>query len=114
MSNKIGRFEIQSEIRNSGRGSVSKASDPESGQTVVLKTLKLEVLGEHRGALVESILAESDRSKAVNSHNIALLYGAGEIDGLFCAAMEYVQGNSIATMMARILFAEKGIFIPGG
>ncbi|HKD03341.1 MAG TPA: serine/threonine-protein kinase [Terriglobales bacterium] len=101
MSNKIGRFEIQSEIRKSYRGSVFKASDPESGQTVALKTLTLEVLGDHRGTLVESILEESDRSKALNSHNIALLYGAGEIEGLFCAAMEYVQGNSIATMMAR-------------
>src|SRR5215469_15574401 len=68
MSNKIGRFEIQSEIRKSCRGSVYKASDPESGQTVVLKTLTLEGLGDHRGALVESILEESDRSKAVNSH----------------------------------------------
>jgi hypothetical protein len=29
------------------------------------------------------------------------VYGAGEIEGQFCAAMEYVQGNSIATMLAR-------------
>ena len=101
MSNKIGRFEIQSEIAKSSSGAVYKASDPESGQTVALKTLTLEVLGDHAAAVVQSILEEADGSKSLNSHNIALLYGAGEIEGLFCAAMEYVQGNSIATMMAR-------------
>jgi serine/threonine-protein kinase len=101
MSNKIGRFEIQSEIAKSSNGAVYKASDPESGQTVALKTLTLEVLGDHAAAVVQSILDEADSSKSLNSHNIALLYGAGEIEGLFCASMEYVQGNSIATMMAR-------------
>ncbi len=101
MSNKIGRFEVVSEIVKSSHGSVYKASDPESGQTVALKTLTLDVLGDHAAAVVESILEEADSSKSLNSHNIALLYGAGEIDGRFCASMEYVQGNSIATMMAR-------------
>ena len=37
----------------------------------------------------------------LNSQNLALLYGAGQIEDQFCAAMEYVQGNSIATMLAR-------------
>lgn len=101
MSNKIGRFEVISEIVHTANGSVYKASDPESGQTVALKTLKLDVLGDHAAAVVQSILEEADSTKSLNSHNIALLYGAGEIDGLFCASMEYVQGNSIATMMAR-------------
>ncbi len=101
MSNKIGRFEVLSEIVHTANGSVYKASDPESGQTVALKTLQLDVLGEHAAAVVQSILDEADGTKSLNSHNIALLYGAGEIDGLFCASLEYVQGNSIATMMAR-------------
>jgi len=101
MSNKIGRFEVVSEIIHGANGSVYKANDPESGQTVALKTLNLEVLGEHATALVRSILEESETTKSLNSHNIALLYGAGEIDGLFCASLEYVQGNSIATMLAR-------------
>src|SRR5215467_3595007 len=101
MSNKIGRFEIQSELATSSHGSVYKAADSEGGQTVALKTLKLEQLGEHATAFAQSILEESEKSKALNSPNIALLYGAGEVDGLFYAAMEYVQGNSIATMLAR-------------
>ncbi|MBZ5722478.1 MAG: PEGA domain-containing protein [Acidobacteriia bacterium] len=101
MSTKIGRFEVLSEITHSPIGAIYKASDPENGQTVALKTIKLELLGEQGAALVQSILEEAETTKVLNSHNIALLYGAGDIDGLFCAALEYVQGNSISTMLAR-------------
>jgi serine/threonine protein kinase len=101
MSNKIGRFEILSEIAQSDTSSVYKADDTESKQTVALKLIRLTALGEQGPALVKSILDEAETSKVLNSHNIALLYGAGEIEGQLCAAMEYVQGNSVATMLAR-------------
>jgi eukaryotic-like serine/threonine-protein kinase len=101
MSNKIGRFEILSEIAHSDIISVYKATDPESGQTVALKTVKLEPLGEQAPALVKGLREEAEASKVLNSHNIALLYGAEEVDGVFCASLEYVQGNSVATMLAR-------------
>ena len=101
MSNKIGRFEIQSEITHSEIGSVYKASDEVSGQTVALKTVKLDLLGDRAGALVSSVQEEAATSKVLNSHNIAVLFGAEEIEGELCASMEYVQGNSIATMLAR-------------
>jgi len=101
MSNKIGRFEILSEIAHSDIGAVYKATDPESNQTVALKTVNLEPLGEQAPALVKSLLEEAEASKVLNSHNIALLHGAEEVDGVFCASLEYVQGNSVATMLAR-------------
>ena len=101
MSNKIGRFEIVSEIAHSGTSSVYKASDSETKQTVALKAVRLEPLGEQAATLVKTILQEAESSKVLNSHNIAQLYGAGEMDGYLCASMEYVQGNSIATMLAR-------------
>jgi serine/threonine-protein kinase len=101
MSNKIGRFEILSEIAHSDTISVYKATDPESNQTVALKTVKVEALGEQATALVKNLLDEAAASKVLNSHNIAVLYGAEEVDGVFCASLEYVQGNSVATMLAR-------------
>ena len=101
MSNKIGRFEIASEITHSDFGSVCKASDPESGQTVALKVVKLEPLGEQAAQLVKTVLEEAQASKVLNSHNIALLNSAEEVEGMLCASMEYVQGNSVATMLAR-------------
>jgi serine/threonine-protein kinase len=101
MSNKIGRYEILSEITHSDTSSVFKCSDPESGQTVVLKTIKLELLGEQAAAVMQHTLEEVERAKVLNSHNVAQLYEAGETEGQFFASMEYVQGNSVATMLAR-------------
>ena len=101
MSNKIGRFEIINEIARSEIGSTYKVSDTENGHTVALKTINLELLGDQAEALVQRIVEEAETSKALSSQNIAVLYGAGDIDGKLCAAMDYVQGNSIATMLAR-------------
>src|SRR6185312_3274598 len=101
MSNKIGRFEILSEISKSPIGFVYKANDPENSQTVALKTLNLEVMGEHVGEMVQRLVQESQGTGSLSSHNIAQLIGVDEIEGKFVAALEYVQGNSIATMLAR-------------
>jgi eukaryotic-like serine/threonine-protein kinase len=101
MANKIGRFEIISEIAHSDSTSVYKATDPTSSQTVALKVIKLAPLGEMASTLVKNLLEESAASKVLNSQNIALLCGSEEVDGFFCASSEYVQGNSVATMLAR-------------
>jgi serine/threonine protein kinase len=101
MSNKIGRFEILSEISKSPIGFVYKANDPENSTTVALKTLTLEAMGEHVGEMVQRLVQESQGTGSLSSHNIAQLLGVDEIEGKFVAALEYVQGNSIATMLAR-------------
>jgi eukaryotic-like serine/threonine-protein kinase len=101
MSNQIGRFEILSEINHSQVGSVYKASDPQSTQTVALKTIKLDLLGDQAAAYVQRITEESLNAKVLNSHNLAVVNGVEEIEGQLCASLEYVQGNSVATMLAR-------------
>jgi serine/threonine-protein kinase len=101
MSKNIGHFEILSELAKSESGCVYKANDPESGQTVALKTLRLDAFGEHAQELVQRILKEAESTKELESSNITLVYGAGEIEGQLCATMDYIQGNSIATMQAR-------------
>ena len=101
MANNIGRFEILSEISHSDSTSVYKANDPTSSQTVALKVIKLAPLGESASTLVKNLLEESAASKVLNSQNIGVLYGSEEVDGFFCASSEYVQGNSVATMLAR-------------
>jgi serine/threonine protein kinase len=101
MSSKIGRFEILSEIAKSGPVSLYKASEGEGAQTIALKVLDLQSLGEKATALVQGLKQEADASKALKSGNIAELYSVEEIEGKFVAAYEYVQGNSIATMLAR-------------
>ncbi len=101
MPTKIGPFEILSELAKSPTGAVYKANDPESGQTVALKAIQLSAFGEAASDLEAALLNEAEKTKILSSSNITPVFGAGEIDGLFCAAMEYVQGNSIATMLSR-------------
>ena len=101
MAMMFGRFEIQSELSKSDTALIYKATDTETNQTVALKTQSLEPLGERASAFVDTLIAEGEQTRELATQNIAMLYGAGEIDGEFCAAMEYVQGNSIATMLTR-------------
>src|SRR6267143_4828410 len=101
MAMMFGRFEIQSELSKSDTAQIYKATDTETNQTVALKTQNLEPLGERASAFVDALIAEGESTRELATNNIAALYGAGEIEGQFCAAMEYVQGNSIATMLAR-------------
>ncbi len=101
MATMFGRFEIQSELSKSDTASIYKAMDTETNQVVALKTQSLEPLGDRADAFVETLIAEGEATRDLVSQNIVLLYGAGEIDGQFCASMEYIQGNSVGTMLAR-------------
>src|SRR5580658_6698703 len=101
MATMFGRFEIQSELSKSDTALIYKATDTETNQVVALKTQSLEPLGERSEAFVETLIAEGENTRNLAGQNIVLLYGAGEMDGQFCAAMEYIQGNSVATMLAR-------------
>ncbi|MGA9392108.1 MAG: PEGA domain-containing protein [Candidatus Sulfotelmatobacter sp.] len=101
MSTRIGRFEILSELSKSATGAVYKANDPQTSQTVALKAIQLSAFGEDAEALKKWLSHEAETTKVLNNPNLAQIYAADEIDGQFCAAMEYIQGNSIATMLAR-------------
>jgi serine/threonine protein kinase len=101
MATMFGRFELQSELSKSDTALIYKAMDAEANQVVALKTQSLEPLGDRAEAFVEALIAEGESTRELVGQNIVLLYGAGEIDGQFCAAMEYIQGNSVATMLAR-------------
>lgn len=100
MSTKIGQFEILSELAKSATSTVYKVND-ESGQTVVLKAIPLSAFGESSAALKDALLKEVESVKVLTCSNITRVTSACEIDGQLCAPMEYVQGNSIATMLAR-------------
>jgi len=101
MPAKIGHFEIQSELSSSPTCVVYKARDPESGQTVALKAIQLGQFGEHAATLEQRLLQEAEPVGSLKHQNVAQLFSAREIEGQFCAAMQYVEGNSVATMLAR-------------
>ena len=100
MPTKIGRFEIQGQLSRSAFATVYKALDSETKQIIALKVVGLNNLPD-RDDLVKTVFEEADRSKPLNSHNIAVLYGVGDEEGQLLAGAEYVQGNSVATTLAR-------------
>ncbi|MFZ3341021.1 MAG: serine/threonine-protein kinase [Terriglobales bacterium] len=101
MATMFGRFDVQNEISKSETALIYKALDTQSNQVVALKTQRLAPLGDRAAEFVKTLEAEGELAQALAGQNIAQLYGAGEIDGQFCAAMEYLQGKSVATMLAR-------------
>jgi len=68
---------------------------------VALKAIQLSAFGESAGELEKCLLAEAETTKVLSNPNLTPVFGAGEIEGQFYAAMEYIQGNSVATMLAR-------------
>jgi serine/threonine-protein kinase len=100
MPTKIGRFEIQSQLSQSAFATVYKALDTETKQVIALKAVALESVAD-REALLKTVFEEADRSKPLNSHNIAALYGVGDEEAQLLAGAEYVQGNSISTTLSR-------------
>src|SRR5215472_9707409 len=101
MPTNIGQYENLSELANSPTGSVYKATDSQNGQTLALKTILLSAFGEHAAALEQALEKEAQNHNALKSPNLTCISNPQVIDGQFCAAMEYIQGNSIATMLAR-------------
>ena len=60
MSTKIGHFEILSELAKSPTGTVYKANDPESNQTIALKAIELDAFGDKADDLEHALLAEAE------------------------------------------------------
>ena len=101
MPTKLGQFEILSELSKSPTGIVYKANDSDGGQTLALKAIQLSVFAEQASAVEQALFQEVESAKGLTSQNLCQVTSGSVIDGQFCAPMEYVQGNSIATMLAR-------------
>jgi len=100
MTTRIGRFEIVSQLAQSAFSTVYKALDTENQQTVALKVVALDKVKD-REALLKRVFDEAEQAKPLSSHNIATLFGVGDEGDQLLAASEYVQGNSVATTLAR-------------
>lgn len=100
MAEKIGRFEIVSQLAQSPFATVYKTMDVEAQQIVALKVIHLDKVSD-RAALMKTVFEEAEQAKALSSHNIAGLHGVGDEGDMLLAAAEYIQGNSVATTLAR-------------
>lgn len=96
---KIGRYEVVSELGRGAMGVVYRALDPNIGRTVALKTLRLDVHGLQLDDMMRRFKNEARAAGAMNHPNIVTIYDADESEGLFYIAMEFVEGDTLQSLM---------------
>jgi eukaryotic-like serine/threonine-protein kinase len=101
------RYQILSELGRGGMGIVYKASDTVLDRVVAFKVLP-DALKENPQAL-KNFLREAKSAAQLNHPNIVTVYDAGEQDGRYYIAMEYVDGNTLKEIVRR-----RGAIAPGG
>jgi tetratricopeptide (TPR) repeat protein/predicted Ser/Thr protein kinase len=101
-SRNLGKYEIRQKLGRGGMADVYLAQDTESGQTVALKLIEHStdadtrdaIAAEMRGAVLQERLAAVDP-------RVVRVYDAGDMDGYFFVAMEYIDGQDLAELMRR-------------
>lgn len=104
-SGQSGRYIIRGTLGRGGMGIVYKAEDTVLDRTVAFKVLP-ETLKENPQAL-KNFLREAKSAAQLNHPNIVTVYDAGEQDGVFYIAMEYVDGKTLKEIIKR-----KGMIAP--
>ncbi len=103
-----GRYIIRETLGRGGMGIVYKAEDTVLDRIVAFKVLP-ESFKENTQALA-NFLREAKSAAQLNHPNIVTVYDAGEQDGEYFIAMEYVDGNTLKDIIKkRGKVAPKGI-----
>lgn len=98
---KIGRYEIAGQIGKGAMGVVYKAIDPTIGRTVALKTMRLDAHSLDVEELLARFRNEARLAGVLNHPNIVTIFDAGEADGLFYIAMEYIEGETLHKVLLQ-------------
>ncbi|MCH8131104.1 MAG: protein kinase [Myxococcales bacterium] len=102
-----GRYAITGKLGRGGMGIVYKARDTVLDRTVAFKVLP-DAFQENPQAL-KNFLREAKSAAQLNHPNIVTVYDAGEQNGVYYIAMEYVDGNTLKEIVKA-----KGHISPGG
>src|SRR5438445_13662220 len=81
---------------------------PRAGQTIAIKRLLPELAKDQR--YVDLFLGEADLSRLLHHPNIIETFDAGELNGTYYMAMEYIDGRDVGMVLARC--RERNIMLP--
>jgi serine/threonine-protein kinase len=95
-----GRYQIISLLGRGGMGEVYRAEDLQLEQTVALKFLPHDLAADPRFA--ERFRNEVRIARQVSHPNVCRVYDIGESDGHLYLSMEFVQGEDLGSLLARI------------
>lgn len=96
---RVGKYEIQKKIGSGGMGAVFLALDTQLRRTVALKLLPQEKA--QNPILVRRFQAEAHAAASLKHDNIVTVYEAGEANGYFFIALEYIEGTDVADLVHR-------------
>ena len=97
----IGRYHITAELGKGAMGVVYKATDPNIGRTVAIKTTRIDTHGLETEELLRRFKNEARSAGTLNHPNIVTIYDAGEQDGVFYIAMEYIEGQTLHELLSQ-------------
>src|SRR6266478_3796962 len=97
---RIGRYQITAELGRGAMGIVYKGFDPNIGRIVAIKTVQLAA-GAAREELLKRFRREAQAAGLLSHPHIVTIYDAGEDQGVFYIAMEYVEGHTLEDNMAK-------------
>jgi serine/threonine protein kinase len=95
---KAGRYQIIEEVGRGAMGVVYRGFDPTINRTVAIKTI---TLGNADPALLMRLRHEAQVAGVLSHPNVVTIYDAGEDQGFFYIAMEFVQGETLEFRLAR-------------
>ena len=93
-----GRYRVVAPLGRGGMGDVYRADDTKLGQPVALKFVR----GTLSAELLERLYAEVRIGRQVSHPAVCRLHDVVEVDGQTFLAMEYVDGEDLASLLARI------------
>jgi TonB family protein len=96
---KIGKYDILGELGQGGMGVVYKARDPLIGRLVALKTVTPELVSNPE--ILTRFYREAQAAGALQHPNIVTVFDLGEFEGHPYIAMEFVEGESLQSIIAR-------------
>lgn len=96
---RFGEYEIVASIGRGGMGVVYRAVQTRLKRPVALKLLAFE--RRHDPESVTRFAREMEAVGQLDSPHIVRAYDAGEVDGLYYLAMEFVDGCDVATLAKR-------------
>jgi len=96
-----GRYQVLTELGRGAMGVVYKAYDRLIGRVVAMKTIPIEVTSEERENLIARLKQEARAAGILDHPNIITIFDFGEVSGLFYFTMQYVEGETFSSMLAR-------------